>query len=71
MGYFNPWRNPPDRDCRTCRFSIGMRDGAHLWCQRHRQVTVFSCACWEREPGTDCKQSRRAAPQVLDGSAST
>ena len=28
-GYFNPWRNAPDRECRSCRFSIGMRDGTH------------------------------------------
>lgn len=43
MGYFNPWRNAPDQDCRTCLFSIGMRDGAHLCCQRQPLVVVFPC----------------------------
>ena len=53
MAYFNPWRNALDRDCHTCRFSIGVRDGTHLWCCRHQQVTVFGCGWWEREPGTE------------------
>jgi hypothetical protein len=56
MGYFNPWRNASDCDCRTCRFAIGMADDAHLWCKRHRQVTVFGCRCREREPGTEQKE---------------
>jgi hypothetical protein len=53
MDYFNPWRNTPDPHCHTCRFSIGMRDGAHLWCRLHRLVTVFRCGRWEREPGAE------------------
>jgi hypothetical protein len=52
-GYFNPWRDAPERDCRTCRYSIGRPDGVHLWCERHRLVVVFPCGLWERAAGAE------------------
>jgi hypothetical protein len=52
-GYFDPWRAGLERDCRTCRYSIGAPDGHHLWCEKHRLVVVFPCERWEREAGAD------------------
>jgi hypothetical protein len=43
-GYFNPWRQTPERYCLTCRYAIGTPDGWHLWCERHGQVLVFPCS---------------------------
>jgi hypothetical protein len=40
-GYFTPWRDAPDRACRTCAASIGTPDGGHLWCERHRIVVAL------------------------------
>jgi hypothetical protein len=51
-GYFNPWQDAKERECRTCRHAIGMRGGHHLWCARHRRVVAYACASWEREAGT-------------------
>ena len=51
--YFNPWRDALERECRTCRHSIGTRDGWHLWCAQHRIVVVFACGLWERAPGAE------------------
>jgi hypothetical protein len=44
--YFNPWRAAPERDCRTCRYSIGAPDGWHLWRERHRQVWCTLLSRW-------------------------
>jgi len=52
-GYFTPWRDAPERACRTCSASSGTPDGWHLWCERHRIVAVYSCGVWERTPGAD------------------
>ena len=50
--HFNP-HVPTGHACRTCRHSIGTADGWHLWCERHRIVSVCPCGLWEREPGAD------------------
>ncbi len=63
--YFNPWREAQERDCRTCRYSIGQPDGVHLWCERHRLVVAFPCGWWEREAGADEKQKSPHAPALL------
>jgi hypothetical protein len=52
-GYFNPWRDASERACATCRYSSGMPDGHHLWCEKHRHVVVFPCGWWERAAGAD------------------
>jgi hypothetical protein len=61
MGYSNPWRGTAERDCHTCRFSIGMPDGVHFWCERVSLVVVFACGFWEREGGTE--QLRHGSPR--------
>lgn len=50
---FSPWRDASATSCRTCTHAIGRADGVHIWCTRHRLVTVFPCGWWQREPGTD------------------
>lgn len=51
-GYFTPWQVDLERECRTCRHSIGTPDGWHLWGEPHRLVVVFPCG-W-RDAGGEC-----------------
>jgi hypothetical protein len=60
-GYFTPWRDAPERACRTCAASIGTPDGWRLWCARHRIVAVFPCGLWERAPGADEREKKLPA----------
>jgi hypothetical protein len=39
-GYFIPWRDALQRECRTCRYAIGTLDGRHLWCEHRQSVVV-------------------------------
>jgi len=49
--HFSPWVDS-DRNCSTCRYSIGM-NGPHLFCQRHEIVVTMACGSFERAPGAD------------------
>ena len=42
-GYFSPWEGISERDCRTCRYSVGQPSGVHLWFEQHQLVVVFPC----------------------------
>ena len=63
--YFSPHLGAEQRDCRTCRYSIGRPDGVHLWCERHRLVVVFPCGWWERQAGTEQSQESLHADELL------
>jgi hypothetical protein len=69
-GCFNPWRDASERACVTCRYSIGRSDGFHLWCERHKLVTVFPCGWWEREAGADHDRAGSVRDQAALPSAS-
>jgi hypothetical protein len=69
--YFSPWQEGLERDCRTCRYSIGQPDGIHLWCERHRLVVVFPCGWWEREAGADQKEESPHAAGFLAAQLAT